>query len=317
MAKLLNTVLGTANFGKWDGVFTPPKGTPQEYLDLFKKSGFTDIDTARVYGTSEQTLGELGVEKQGFRVDTKVMSFYPGAHKANALKESVQESLKALETNKVHIMYLHVPDRATPFEETLQAVNEIYQTGAFNRFGVSNHTAEDIDKMVSICQANGYVLPTVYQGCYNAIDRAGEKVLFPVLRKHNISFYAYSPVAGGFFLQKKGVTQPGGRFDNSIGIGTVYNMKYAKDSYYQAVEKLNQYKGPENKIEIAIRWIYHHSLLDSKYGDSVILGMSQTSHLEKALEYAKKGPLSKQLVDLLEEIWKDVEKDAPSYDGMS
>lgn len=38
----------------------------------------------------------------------------------------------------------------------------------------------------------------MYQGLYNLVCRAGEAELFPVLRKHGISFYAYSPLGGSF-----------------------------------------------------------------------------------------------------------------------
>ena len=34
--------------------------------------------------------------------------------------------------------YLHGPDRKTPYEETLRAVNELYKEGKFKRFGISN-----------------------------------------------------------------------------------------------------------------------------------------------------------------------------------
>ena len=47
-----------------------------------------------------------------------------------------------------------------------------------------------------ICKSNGYVLPTVYQGMYNGVTRQVELELFPCLRKFNIAFYAYNPLAG-------------------------------------------------------------------------------------------------------------------------
>lgn len=43
---------------------------------------------------------------------------------------------------------------------------------------------------IAICEREGYVKPTVYQGRYNLVCRENE-TLFPLLRKHNISFYAF------------------------------------------------------------------------------------------------------------------------------
>ena len=67
--------------------------------------------------------------------------------------------------------YLHGPDRKTPYEETLRAVNELYKEGKFKRFGISNYMSWEVAEIVGICKANGYVAPTVYQGVYNAIHR--------------------------------------------------------------------------------------------------------------------------------------------------
>lgn len=47
--------------------------------------------------------------------------------------------------------------------------------------------------MVGICNANGYIQPTAYQGIYNAVHRAVEPELFPCLRKFGISFYEFNP----------------------------------------------------------------------------------------------------------------------------
>ena len=129
---LIKTVLGTSNFGYHP--MATLQGNPQDYLDTFKRYGFKDLDTARIYGTSEDVLGQLKVTEQGFVIDTKFNSFTkPGLHNPESLKESIKTSLSALGVNKVHILYLHAPDRETPFEDTLRGVNEIYKQGAFEK----------------------------------------------------------------------------------------------------------------------------------------------------------------------------------------
>lgn len=69
-------------------------------------------------------------------------------------------------------------------------------------WGISNYTIEDVEQIAAICKAKGYPLPVAYQGLYNALSRRMEESLLPVLRKHNIAFYAYSPAAGGVFSPK-------------------------------------------------------------------------------------------------------------------
>ena len=121
--------------------------------------------------------------------------------------------------------YLHGPDRTTPYEETLRAVNELYKEGKFKRFGISNYMSWEVAEIVYICRQNGYIQPTAYQGIYNAIHRNVEPELFPCLRKFGISFYEFNPLGGGFFTGRyrsiDDQVEPGSRFDPSKGQGRV------------------------------------------------------------------------------------------------
>ena len=88
---------------------------------------------------------------------------------------------------------------------------------------MSNYKVEDVQKVYDICKEKGYPLPEVYQGNYSAVARKQEEVLFPTLRKLGISFYAYSPIAGGFLVKtKQQVLDGAGRFDTSTPIGQMY-----------------------------------------------------------------------------------------------
>ena len=99
-------------------------------------------------------------------------------------------------------------------------MQEVYKTGVFSRFGLSNFQADTVQEVYDYCKKNEYVLPTVYQGNYSAIARKQDTLLFPLLRKLGIAFYAYSPIAGGFLTKTKQQIEEGaGRFnkDNPIG----------------------------------------------------------------------------------------------------
>lgn len=78
------------------------------------------------------------------------------------MKEA-ENSKKMLGVN-VDIYYIHAPDEGTPLEETMEAINEVYKTGFFKRFGLSNFKVEDVQKAYDICKEKGYVVPSVYQG---------------------------------------------------------------------------------------------------------------------------------------------------------
>jgi aflatoxin B1 aldehyde reductase len=165
------------------------------YLDAFNAYGGREVDTARGYpphapGSSEQRLGLVAAGDR-FLIDTEVLSFTPGSHAKGKIQESVSTSLGLLKIPAINIEYLHVPDRATPFAETLKATDEAYRAGKFKQLGLSNFTADEVDDIIAICDDKGWCKPSVYQGQYNAIVRSGEAQLFPTLRKHKIAFYAW------------------------------------------------------------------------------------------------------------------------------
>ncbi len=181
-------------------------------------------------GTSEEYLRKLDVEKQGFKVATKN---YPSGHAKGSVKwvkdydhskqgivSSMEDSLQALGTKQVDLYYLHAPDREVPFEETVQALKEEHDQGRFTRWGLSNYKAEEVDQIVELCNKHGLIKPAVYQGVYNAICRSAEPELLPTLRKHNIAFYIYNPLGGGFFagnFKKDAEVEAGSRFDPNRG----------------------------------------------------------------------------------------------------
>jgi aflatoxin B1 aldehyde reductase len=164
-------------------------------VDAFHDRGYNHIDTARDYspnapGASEARLGQVGAASR-FTIHTKVHSGHPGDHEPSKIALSIEQSLDALKTSSVETMFLHVPDRQTPFQDTAKAMNDALQRGQFKKFGLSNYTPAEVQKFIEICEQKGYTKPSVYQGHYNAIVRGGEKELFPILRKHNIAFFAY------------------------------------------------------------------------------------------------------------------------------
>ncbi|KAI1144899.1 NADP-dependent oxidoreductase domain-containing protein [Nemania diffusa] len=187
----------------------------QALLDTFYGRGHRHIDTGSNYPHSEERLGQAGAASR-FTIVTKVRDGIPGSHEPAKIEASIKQSLDDLKTSTVDTMMLHVPDRETPFQDTAKAMNEAFLKGQFKKFGLSNYTAAEVQKFLDICEEKGYVKPSVYEGHYNAIFRSGEKELFPLLRKHNISFYGYSPAAGGLFSGHAGTSTTSKRWDNDV-----------------------------------------------------------------------------------------------------
>ncbi|KAI9831863.1 MAG: hypothetical protein M1826_002895 [Phylliscum demangeonii] len=267
----------------------------QEFVDIFRTRGYTQLDTARSYspaapGSSEAILGQTDVGHWA-TIDTKVMSRAPHSHRRATLLQSVRDSLEALHVAKA---------------------------GHFTHFGLSNYTAQEVDEIVALCQKHGWVKPSVYQGQYSAVVRGGERDLFPVLRKHQIAFYAWSPTAGGFFTAKVSRTmekEAGTRWDPATRVGQMFSGLFMHDALWSAAERV---KAAAHEVGLtghaaALRWVIHHSRLRPELGDGVVLGASSCQQLRENIDIAEAGPLPDHLVQVIDGLWPLVKDDAPSY----
>ncbi|CAI6335060.1 unnamed protein product [Periconia digitata] len=313
-------VLGTHQIGDasaWPGIihFT----TKEQVLALtsaFKARGHTDLDTARNYPGSEALLGATGAPSE-FSIHTKIFGGGPEAtaskwHSRDAIAASIAASLEDLGVDSVETMFLHVPDRETSLEETLKAMDEAHAKGQFKKLGVSNYTAKEVSDMLEICEREGFEKPSVYQGHYNAVFRSGEEELFPLLRKHGIAFWAFSPAAGGFFSDQK---KASARWDEKTLVGQLYNNFYGSPAIETSASAVRASASAHgiNPHEAALRWTVHHSILDGTFGDAVLFGMSKLEQLEQTLDAVEAGPLPDDLATLISGIYATFDGPGPAY----
>lgn len=168
----------------------------QEILNVFRKHGFNVLDTARSYSphanwTCEPLLGQTDFAEWAV-MNTK----YPPTGKTPQTKEnvadSINESLKALKVDQVNYITCHVlrPELA-PFPGMCEAVNEAYKAGKVKKYGLSNGTPAQVEEIHKLCQENGWLVPTLYQGSYNPADRKDEAEMIPLLRRLGMVYQAY------------------------------------------------------------------------------------------------------------------------------
>jgi len=196
----------------------------------------------------------------------------------------------------------------------MEGVNEVYKTGVFERFGLSNYSAEDVQKVYDVCKDKGFVLPTAYQGNYSPIARKQDTQLFPTLRKLGMAFYAYSPLAGGFLTKtKQQITDGAGRF-NKEALGGMYLEMYGKPSYLEALSDWEAIANEAGctRAELAYRWVTYNSPLKPEQGDGLILGASRLEQLEQTLKGLEAGPLSEDVVKKIDGVWEKIKHEAPT-----
>ncbi len=167
-----------------------------------------------------------------------------------------------------------------------------------------------MEKIHEYCQAHNYVVPTVYQGNYNPLARRQETVLLPTLRRLGISFYAYSPIAGGFLAKtRQQILDGSGRF----GEGSSYRKLYGHDRLLEALSTWNDIADAAGASppELAYRWVTFNSPLKRESGDAIIVGTSSLAQLKETLGWIGKGPLDQETASKIDAFWEEVQDHAP------
>ncbi len=161
--------------------------------------GINSFDTAEAYGfgASEKSLAKaLGARRKEAIITTKFGVGYPKAtnyrdSSRKRVMESIENSLKALQTDHVDVYLIHWPDRSMPFEEPMRALDDIVKQGKARAVGLSNFKLDEIE----ICMKARRV--DVVQYCWNMFDRRMQKEIFPYCRENNIGVMAYGSLAYG------------------------------------------------------------------------------------------------------------------------
>jgi aflatoxin B1 aldehyde reductase len=298
-----SVVLGAVAFGK-------PKPTTRDHplssdescdalLQAFAELGGEELDTSRVYqdGNCEAVIGRVPAATS-IRVGTKYHPSLEGGPIAQ-----MEQTLTALQRDSVSIYYIHMPSTEIPLEDTLEEINQCHAAGQLEEFGLSNFPAWQVVEVAQYCSRMGYVMPTVYQGVYNALNRTSEYELIPVLRNYGIRYYTHGSLASGFLTGKyqKGVAPVKGvdRFAQSRRIKQYEERYLHRDEMFAALDAITAAatEAGISTLEAAVRWTQHHSAVDGALGDAVLIGVSRIEQLEPIMAASNRGPLPESVVE--------------------
>src|ERR1039458_10019309 len=276
--KVSRLSLGTMTFGA-----QTEEPAAYRMVDLCLDRGINFFDTANVYsdGAAESIVGRALKERRDSVVlATKVrgkMGAGPddqGLSRA-AMRKSIDASLKRLGTDYIDIYYLHMPDYATPIEETLETMEEFVQARKVRFPAISNYAAWQAAEILCICEKRGYHPYFISQPMYNLLARGIEEEYLSFCRRFGVAVVPYNPLAGGLLTGKHSrhsVPTPGTRFDAN----KMYQDRYWLDDDFAAVEELRAIAQEAGKtlVQLALQWLLSQPLVDS-----VILGASRLAQL--------------------------------------
>lgn len=293
--------LGTMTFGG-----QTPEADSLNIVSCALDHGVNFIDTANIYtqGQSETILGKaLKNRRQEVVLATKTggpMGKLPNQSglSRRQIIQSVEDSLRRLQTDYIDILYYHFPDPHTAAEEILETAAELVRSGKIRYFGISNFSAWQCCELLYQAKAMGGIAPCVSESVYSVINRGIEDELAPFLVSHNMGLTVFNPLAGGLLTGKHNRERytDGTRFALEKG----YAMRYWNDRNFDAVDVLKKLAEAHGctMVELSYRW-----LLSRPWVTSIICGVSKLSQIQENVTYFDGKPMPAELVSQCDEVW--------------
>ena len=286
--------LGGNNFGRRIG-----RDETRAVVEAAIDSGITLIDTADIYGDSEDLLGEvLAGRREQVVLATKfgkpMGDRIAGPHEARGsrryIRRAVESSLRRLRTDHIDLYQMHEPDERTPIEETLAALHELVLEGKVRYIGSSNFAGWQVAEAHHVA-AREHLTPFISaQNGYSLLDRAVEAEVVPACLRYGVGVLPFFPLANGLLTGKyrRGADAPAG----SRLSGRLDRVDPADFDVVESLEKYAESRGL-SLLQLAIG-----GLAAQRAVGSVIAGATKPEQVRANVEAGLWSPTAEDLAAL-------------------
>ncbi|MBP2167500.1 aryl-alcohol dehydrogenase-like predicted oxidoreductase [Erwinia toletana] len=248
--------------------WTIDQTTSFSLLDALVEKGLNFIDTADVYsrwapgnqgGESETIIGNW-LKRSGKReqivLATKVgMEMGPAKSglAANYIRQSVEDSLRRLQTDYIDLYQAHRDDQDTPLAETLATFDALVKEGKVRAIGASNYSAERLAEALKVSKEHNLVRYETLQPEYNLYDRQGyENGLQQLAVEQELGVINYYSLASGFLSGKYRTPQDASKSKRGDGVVQKYlNPRGLK--ILAALDQIADGRGV-SQTQVALAW---------------------------------------------------------------
>ncbi len=279
--------LGTMSFGQ-DWGFGADEPTSHNVLSAYRDAGGNFLDTADKYhnGQTEEYVGRwLKGERDRMVVATKYSLSMDhadpnasGNHRKHMM-QAVEASLRRLGTDYIDLLWVHVYDDATPYQETMRALDDLVRQGKIHYIGVSDTPAWLVSASNVLAELRGWSQYVGLQIEYSLLARTPERDLLPMANHFDLSVAAWGPLAGGVLTGKytRGGDNDSLRAASNEGRG---RLSERNREIARAVDKAADELGVTSS-QVAVAWV-----LAQGYRMIPIVGARKVAQIEDTLAAA-------------------------------
>lgn len=250
--------LGCNNFG-----IRIDQAQTEKVVGAALDAGINFFDTADIYGGGGRSEEFLGKAIRTRRDEIIIASKFgiklldgadEGASRSYVLR-ACEASLRRLGVEHIDLYYLHQPDRSTPIEETLSALDTLVRQGKVRYIASSNFAAWEITDAEHIARSRGFERFIAAQMEWSLLERDLEREVVPACTHHQVGLVPYFPLASGLLTGKYQRNRPmpeGSRLANSPSLAVVAN-----DKNFERVEKLTRFAEEcgHTLLELSLSWL--------------------------------------------------------------
>ena len=284
--------LGTMTYGssQWrDWILSEEDAKP--FYKRALDAGINFFDTADVYslGASEEVTGRALKEyakREDVVIATKVYSPMGGGPNERGLSrkhifDSIDNSLRRLETDYVDLYQIHRWDAETPIEETLEALNDLVRMGKVRYIGGSSMYAWQFAKALHTSDQHGWARFVSMQNHYNLVYREEEREMIPLCIDRGVGVIPWSPLARGFLAGNRSPDRSG-ETARAKSDAFAHQMYYSEADFavLNATTKLADERGVKS-AQVALAWMLYKPGITAP-----IVGASKEYQLDEAIKAA-------------------------------
>lgn len=293
-------------------------GEAHRILDTAFDAGVTFLDTSDAYpagsteiGGTEEIIGRWLAGRPRDQVIVATKCFVPTGpmphQRGNSrqhILSAVDDSLHRLGTDYIDLHQLHGPDRSTPIEETMQALDDLVRWGKVRYVGASNFRAWQLGLALGASDKAGITRFVCDQPRYNILWRDIESDLLPLCRDQGVGVICFNPLAGGFLIGRyrdMSELQGDSWFTNSR-TSQLYRGRYWDEIQREQVVRLQDYFAERDQsiTPAAISWVIAQEGITS-----AIVGASRAEQLEDSLRYSEVR-LTPEDLDFCDQPWYQI-----------
>ena len=319
--------LGAMTFGEEWG-WGSSKEESHKIFNAYVDAGGNFIDTANKYteGTSEKYIGEfIADDRDRFVLATKYTSNTKrgdpnaGGNQRKNMMQSLEASLKRLNTDYIDLYWVHAWDPLTPIEETMRSLDDMVRTGKVLYIGISDAPAWIVSQANTLANLRGWTEFTGLQIEYSLIERTPERELLPMANALDIGVTAWSPLGGGVLTGKynKNDKEQQNTSSSSISITQEGNSRLEVQS-----ELANRFLNDRNILiakevskiakeigrsasQVALNWIRQQNIIESHGKNNIIpiIGSRKESQIKDNLSCIE-FELTEEQMKMLNEVSK-------------